>query len=380
MNAFNEEKLKGRGSNLAISSVCNSNCLFCSNHQNPFRIKRAGFISWEDFEKQLFYIQRYQNGNYLSLSDVLPGTISEGEALLHPQFREIIEEIRKSLDPNIEIAITTNGGLLTDDMIQFLSRRLPISVSVSIPSFDKSTWLKMFGSSNEDMYSNAISSFEKMIKSGIKTTASVVPLPAIAGWDDLEHTLVTLGELGIKPITIWYPGYTRYTPNEEFLNAVTSVSFNDLHSFFDSMKRKHGLLIKEIAPDANYSSIDYNNYEARINEIFWQAHQNGASNILWGTSEAAYEYIKQKIEHVSAKYGMFSNTIVPIENKSYGGNIKSTGLLMLSDIVDAMLPYQDQDLYVLPPPTFLNRIGEDLMGESVAKLKEFFGGKPYLFA
>lgn len=114
MNAFNEEKLKGKGSNIAISSVCNSNCIFCSNKQNPFETKRVGFISREDFLKQLFYFKNNTMQKVISLSDVLPGTISEGEAFLHPEFKQLVLDLRNIL-PDTRITITTNASMITDD-------------------------------------------------------------------------------------------------------------------------------------------------------------------------------------------------------------------------------------------------------------------------
>jgi molybdenum cofactor biosynthesis enzyme MoaA len=381
ISAFNEEKLKGRGSNIAISSVCNSNCIFCSNCQNPFKIKRVGFISREDFLKQLFYIKYNQPpSDQISLSDVLPGTISEGEALLHPEFPLFVSDIRKHLPNSVRINITTNGGLLTQEVIDFLGANNPVDVSISIPSFSKEIWLKMFGVTNERLYETAVSSFTKLKNVGVNISASVVPLPAMTGWDDLELTIKTLKEVGVNIITVWYPGYTKHTPNKEFLDIVQSVPLSDLHDFFRKASIRHKVYIREFGPfiDKNYAQ---QGHYKRIDEIFSLAVQNGAKRILWATSVAAHDFVKEEIEYVSLKYpSIIENNIISIENKMYGGNIASAGLLTVSDVVESISMYKNSyDLFVLPPHAFLNRIGEDIVGDSFFKIEEMLGDVPYLF-
>ncbi len=381
ISAFNEEKLKGHGSNIAISSVCNSNCIFCSNYQNPFKVKRVGFISREDFLKQLFYIKYNQPpSDQISLSDVLPGTISEGEALLHPLFPQFISDIRKHLPNSVRITITTNGGLLTQEVIDFLRLNNPIDVLISIPSFSKELWLKMFGVTDEHLYENAVSAFERLKNANINFSASIVPLPELTGWDDLEGTIVRLKEVGIKVITVWYPGYTKHTPNKEFLGLVQSVPFSDLHEFFIRMRKKHNVFIKEMGPFIDKNFFPQNHLK-RIDEIFSMAVQNGARKILWSTSVAAYDFVKEEIELVALKHPhVLENRIIPIKNKMYGGNIASTGLLTVSDILESIAEHKDDyDLIVLPPHIFLNRMGEDITGESFAKIEETLQNTPYLF-
>ena len=365
MNAFNEEKLKGKAANIAISSVCNSNCIFCSNKQNPFETKRVGFISREDFLKQLFYFKEHQQTRTISLSDVLPGTISEGEAFLHPEFKQLVLDLRNIL-PDTRITITTNASMITDDLASFLGRMNPVQVSISIPSFSKEYWMKSFGITNESFYYNAVSAFEKLFKNRVSVQASIVPLPALVGFDDLENTIKTLNGFGINAISIIYPGYTKYTPNNEFLNYAKSIPFNEIHFFLKEMTKKYHVRFFEFAPDSDFSKIDYQNYDSRIYEIFSNAFNTGVNKIVWGVSKAAYSFIKNKIDNISEQF-CFSNEVVRIDNKTYGGNIGCAGLLMIDDIVEALAD-KEKDLLVIPPPVFLNRLGEDLMGKSIQDL------------
>lgn len=357
MDLFTEEKLKGKGNNIAISSVCNCKCLFCSNEQNPFETKRPGFISRENFIKQLYYLSQKDVRN-ISLSDVLPGTISEGEAFFHPLFKEFVIMIRETLPAGTIINITTNGGMLTDELIDFLRKHNPVRVSISIPSFNKEYWFKMFGVSNEIYYNNAVGAFRKM-----GCNASIVALPALTGWDDLENTIATLDSYHVGEVKILHPGYTRYTPNNDFLKYATATSTEELHEFTLRMKEKYSISIMEFSSsEANCNNVAVN-YDARISEIFNQVR---GKTVLWCTSKAAHSFIKNKITSIAADY-RFNNIITTVENKAYGGNIRCAGLLTIDDILEETSKYEF-DVAVLPPPYYLNKLGEDLLGKSVADI------------
>ena len=48
---FFESVSIGSTNQLQISSICNAKCIFCSNEQNPFDIKRCSFRPLEEIEK-----------------------------------------------------------------------------------------------------------------------------------------------------------------------------------------------------------------------------------------------------------------------------------------------------------------------------------------
>lgn len=381
MSAFIDERLKGVSGSIPLSSVCNSNCLFCSNHQNPFKIKRIGHLSFEEFRKQVYYMKSTsQNIMDIGVSDVLPGTISEGEAMLNPEFRNMIMYLKKSFGPQVKVKMTTNGGLLDDNMIEFLSAMKPFEVSVSIPSFTKQHWLKMFGSSNEQHYENAIVSFTKMRLAGIEVRATIVPLPALTGFDDLEHTITRLVEEGLPEILVWYPGYTKHTPNKEFVELVEAVSFTELHDFFGKMKMKHDIFIREMVPDSELNSEIIINQQ-RIRSISEMIYRNHAKKVLWFTSDAAHVKAKKAIEAEMSQFPQVTNLIYPIKNLAYGGNIRCCGLITVQDVLKALEGHLEEgvDLVVFPPNGFLNRLGEDISGESFFVVEDVLKQLPYLF-
>jgi len=361
-------KLTGhRDSGIPISAVCNTSCFFCSNKQNPFHTERPGFLSLEEFYRELYFVKNSclkTESASLSLSNMFPGTVSEGEALLHPELATILREIRRCLPSQIRIAITTNGSPLTDDIITLLARYTPIDVSISIPSFTEKHWLRILGTTSSGLFKTAIESFDKLNSAGISVDTSTVALPNLVGYEDLANTIEQIIARQVNRLVFWYPGYTKYSPDSEFFRYASTLDHRELHSFLTKKAEEH--------PECQFREIGtlettrYSLSEATIQELsdsYW------VGNVLWLTSRAAFQMIKDKIES-TVSIQAASNTVHFIDNATYGGNIICAGLLTIEDILIAIKKYatSETDLIVLPPPLFLNSLGEDLMGDSISRL------------
>lgn len=96
----------GATNQLPISSVCNARCMFCSNEMNPFKIHRVGFRPLDDVKKGIALLDPNSLAE-IRPGDSLPGRISEGEALLHPELMAILSLIREKT-PNNVIQINTD--------------------------------------------------------------------------------------------------------------------------------------------------------------------------------------------------------------------------------------------------------------------------------
>ena len=116
--------------NLQISSFCNANCIFCSEKQNPFKIERPNFRSIEEIEHIMWSIK--EEPTCISLTESQGGRVSEGEAILHPYFFSILEKLRQKF-PNAVIIFSTNGSMLTEEIVGKLSKFNPIHISLSLP-------------------------------------------------------------------------------------------------------------------------------------------------------------------------------------------------------------------------------------------------------
>ena len=191
---------------LPISSVCNAQCFFCSNNMNPFPIYREGFRPLEDIKKGIALLD---GNNEIRMGDSLPGRISEGEALLHPEIFTVLKLVRDKF-PHTSIQISTNGILLTKDFIEKLIPYKPLKFTISYHSDNPEFWCKIF-SQKEDSFKTARASFFHLLKNGFAIEGALVPLPILVGYDDIENTIKNL-RMFTKQVLVYLPGCSYKVP------------------------------------------------------------------------------------------------------------------------------------------------------------------------
>jgi len=347
---------------LPISSVCNARCVFCSNKMNPFKIYREGFRPLEDIKRGICLLD--PKIDEVRLSDSLPGRISEGEALLHPELFEILKLIRKHTQATIQM--TTNATLLTKGMIERLIPFQPIKFTISYHSDDEKNWCKIFGLSAKE-HRIAIDSFFILLKNKFYVEASMVPLPKLTGYGDIEKTIQKL-KFFVKDIFIWPPGYTKISSPE--LKRLMNVDYGELARFLSKMRKKHGINLS--FPGDPLAPIDF--YPDRV---MLESYYKKFNKAAWFFSEAAYK-------RANAALGAYNRSVpnehrgFMVRNNTFGGNIICSGLLMVNDFRQAIKENifrkgkkTDFDLFILPENAF-NRFGDDLTLENYSRLSEEF--------
>ncbi len=350
---FFENVSVGYSNQIQITSTCNAKCIFCSNEQNPFDIKRCSFRSLEEIEKVVWATNEI-NGS-IRLNESLPGRISEGEAFLHPDLFKILHVIRRKF--NNVIRITTNGSMLKPDLIKQLKNYLPIEVNISIPSINKEHWKETFNLQDEHYY-NAINSFSIMSGYDIRVTANITPMPAWIGWKELENTFEFLSK-NVQYTTIYAPGYTKDS------KIVDKLKYDkmELSIFLEKMNKKYSLPYDwSLDPrKALYISFDL------VTNNIWNAYNIGRRNFLWLTSVAAKERFEKLLFELCLGIPI-NNNVIEVPNNSYGGNIECVGLWMLQDIDDVLNNINDKPDQIFIPGGFLDKYGFDLQGDNIIDL------------
>jgi uncharacterized Fe-S cluster-containing radical SAM superfamily protein len=351
------------GGQLPISSVCNCECIFCSNNMNPFPIHRLGFRPLEDIKKGIALLD--PQAEEIRLGDSLPGRISEGEALLHPELLTILSLVRAKAAHSV-IQISTNGSLLTKELVEQLKPFKPMSFTISYHSDNPEHWQRIFnrGASH---YKHASESFYHLSKNGFAIEGALVPLPNLVGYEDIEHTLRTL-KAWTKKVLIWGPGYTKKATAE--LKAILDTDFRELSAFMARMRKTYRMDL-ELKPDP-LGPLNFAPFH-----IMQKTAYARRRNVLWMLSEAAYDRGKKILGDWN---GYFPNehVAVMVKNNTYGGNIICSGLLMVSDfreaLKNALAERGDRkvNLILLPKKPF-DHFGDDLTGQNYATLTEEFG-------
>ena len=355
---FFENISTGHINQFQISSICNAKCIFCSNDQNPFEIKRCKFRPLEEIEK-LVWSTDFINGP-IHLNESLPGRISEGEAFIHPQFFEILKAIRNKFT-NI-ICITTNGIALTPEFIKKLQDFNPIEICVSFPTIDKEHWKESFGGLDDEHYYTVVNSFAHLTSKEIGITGNIVPMPSWIGYDELNKTFKFLAQ-HIKHFTIYAPGYTKHS------KIIDKLIYDEmeLSLFLDEMSKKYNFMYNWHLDPRN---VLYVNYDLIINNIVFPYKNRQCKSFLWLTSVPAKKRFEKLLSNLSLGIPV-DHIVLEVKNNTYGGNIACVGLWMIQDIYDALDDYLSKNEIpdqVFIPKGFLDKFGFDLCGNNILDL------------
>lgn len=355
----------GFNNQLLISSVCNSRCIFCSNNMNPFPIYREGFRPLEDIKKGIVLLNP-KPGQEIRLSDSLPGRISEGETLLHPDILKVLKIIRDKF-PSNTIQITTNATLLTKDFIEKLISYKPMMFTISYHSDNPKYWCKIF-KLGLDKYKIASSAFIHLSKNGFIIEGTIVPLPNFVGYEDVENTIKFMGCF-TKSIVVFAPGYSFKI--SKGLKRKLHTDFRELSRFLIKMRKKYKVAL-DLLPDL-LKPLPFLPYDMML-----RSFGEKFKNILWLFSEAAYG----KAQKILSEWNDFipnRHYAFMVKNDTYRGNIICSGLLMVSDYRKAIKKALSElkkrkiniDLIILPNISF-DRYGDDLQGENYSQLTDEF--------
>ncbi|HHY92852.1 MAG TPA: DUF512 domain-containing protein, partial [Firmicutes bacterium] len=136
--------------------------------------------------------------------------ILEGEPLLNPEFLTILTWLRQRF-PTTPLAITTNGTRLTAEVVAQLAALQPLRVTLSLNSASERGRRFLMADPHPAV---ALAAPARLQAAGLPFTGSVVALPHVVGWADVEETVRYLARAGAETVRVFLPGYTRLAPPE----------------------------------------------------------------------------------------------------------------------------------------------------------------------
>ena len=199
---------------LPLTSSCNLGCLFCSNRHMPPELDVYTFPPLPETELQ--ELIPYLDGQAKIVIGESSTRLCEGEPFTHPSILPLLSTLRERF-PQAPLQITTNGTLLTHEKVVALHKlggstpkgdsllELIISFNCSGPAVRR----KVLGDGEPQRVIDALKYCRDY---HIPFHGSVVAVPHLSGWDDLESTLGLLDAKGARTIRIFLPGTTRFTP------------------------------------------------------------------------------------------------------------------------------------------------------------------------
>ena len=218
---------------LPLTSHCNLSCQFCSHRQNPPGVLAYYFapLPWEQLEELIPFLDPSRK--------IIIGESStrlcEGEPFTHPLFMEILSALRQRF-PQTPLQITTNGTYLRADNVKeiaALTRAESIlEFIISLNSASAEHRAGIMGDNSLDAVKGGLALLRE---NGIGFHGSVVALPHLTGWDDLEQTLYFLDREGALSTRIFLPGYTSYAqPGLRFPSSL----WEELDDFIMKIREK----------------------------------------------------------------------------------------------------------------------------------------------
>lgn len=199
---------------LPLTSYCDAKCVFCSHRYNPpqVRVVTVPPRTLAEVERTLAFLDE---GKKITIGESATSII-EGEPFFHPQFIEVIRLIREKF-PETLISLTTNGHRINEESIRVLKEGAPVEINISLNSATVRGRSILMGD-NDSLAKRAIKSIKLLHAAGIPFHGSIVAMPHLVGWHDLEETLIFLSEHGALTIRIFMAGYAK--------NADSRLKFN----------------------------------------------------------------------------------------------------------------------------------------------------------
>ncbi len=197
---------------LPLTSACNVKCIFCSHYQNPSGVEIYG-ISHRTMEEIDLILEFIDPNRKIVIGESVT-RIMEGEPFLHPEIGAILAKIREKF-PTTLIQITTNGTLLTDEILDLLTQLGRIELCISLNSVTCEGRLKLMGDSGKEVWR----AIPKLHQLKIPFQGSIVAMPWIVGWGDLEETIFYLDQHHAETIRIFMPGFTKKAHKELVFNS-----------------------------------------------------------------------------------------------------------------------------------------------------------------
>ncbi len=234
---------------------------------------------------------------------------------------------------------------------------------ISYHSNTEKHWCEIFNLKPEK-FKIATDAFQLIKEAGFQLEATIVPMPNMIGYDDIEKSVKFLSNF-TRYVIIYAPGFSRFVPDD--LKKKMDTDYKELSYFFTKMRKAHNMNLDFISDPLK--PLLFTPHQYMIN-----TYNNNFRNPLWLFSEAAYERGSKIIQSYQDSVPN-NHYFAPVKNETYGGNINVAGLLMVDDfdkaiektLKEAKKKNIEIDLLILPIIAF-DKFGEDLTCKNYSEL------------
>jgi hypothetical protein len=275
------------------------------------------------------------------------------------------------------LCFTTNASMLDAAFLKKLSAFRPIEINVSLHSTEPALWARIFG---QDIRKAeiAISSLPLIRAHKIDLIGTIVPLPKICGWADIERTYEYFSSQGARSMILYWPGHTKRTLPEVVADLECSLA--EFTDFAERMKSAHSV---HLIPHPDMVSSLGVRVETIVAKTLNGNPKNGGAayrRVMWLSSAAAFCRLESLVKEKTASAPNI-HQVEPVENGTYGGNIMAAGLLMVEDFIragkKALEQWPDTELFLVPREPF-DALLRDLEGAPAYRIPDDLGRPVWL--
>lgn len=407
---------------LPLTSRCGVACVFCSHRYNPPGV-RAVFFGELAREEVLELFDLLDSRRKIVIGESAT-RLCEGEPLSHPDFAFILQALRRKF-PRTPIQLTSNGNHLTHELVKLLADSNPLELVISLNSAEPLKRCQLMGPHRAE---ETLAQLASLSPAGVPWHASLVLMPQVTGWEDVEHTIQWADDHGAKSIRLLLPGFARLAPVDwEALAAVPGEARLRLAGWRSRFKAAitleapgvtdlnpevagtipglpaAGLILPGDVVIAVNGQPPFSRAEAFRN-IFEAGNPRLTLNRSGKTLEVSLTKAKKapsglvmdydlSLAEVEAAHRMAGGAhkvllltsnparplwqlaapahwqVVAVESGFFGGTIQAAGLLTVADYRAALTKLPQNFERVLLPPISFDAQGEDLVGEKASSLE-----------
>ncbi len=183
----------------SFSSYCNLRCKFCYEEGNPIGYEKTRLTVREAKTRTRHYRRDKNKGLPIFRQRLYK------EPFMNKDLIPILKIVRAA-DPCVELHITTNGSLFTEEILKDLSSLLPVNLCVSLNSADPDDRKEIM---KDKRSQRSIDMFKKFKNYGLPYAGSIVAWPEI-GEEVLVRTIRFLDENHARMIRITLPGFSKF--------------------------------------------------------------------------------------------------------------------------------------------------------------------------
>lgn len=226
---------------LPVTSACSGGCIFCSHGNNPegTEIFNLPSLTIEEIKGMAELL----DGDKKIIIGESASRIIEGEPFIRKDMLEILKYLRKKY-PSSAIEITSGGSQLDYNAVQELKKLSPIELNISLNSCTKEGRKLLHRGA---WGTQAVDAVRYLKECEMPFHGSIVAMPDIVGYDDIEETAAFLSLNGALTVRIFVPGFSGLSDYK-----VDFISIRErLQQISDSLYELHGVPVLIEPPKIN---------------------------------------------------------------------------------------------------------------------------------